>query len=82
MDSADHKKKVSIHAERAYALIFSGVITCETAADQRLFIDALICQCVTFTRILSGEQEFLALIDRLKNEVIDTMGAETPRRLH
>lgn len=82
MDSPDNKKKASIHAERAYALIFSGVITCESAVDQRMLINALICQCATFTRIISGEQEFLALIERLKNEVLDTMGAEASRLLH
>lgn len=33
----------SIHAQRAYALIMSGVAECDTALDQRLLLDFLIC---------------------------------------
>lgn len=72
MDHSDSIKKTSIHAQRAYALILSGVAECDTALDQRLLLDSLICQCAVFTRILSGEREFYDLLDRLKCVDLDS----------
>lgn len=65
MDHSDNNG-TSIHAQRAYALIMSGVAECDTAQDQRLLLDSLICQCAVFTRILGGEREFYDLLEKLK----------------
>ena len=82
MDHAENATKPSIHAERAYALILSGFIECSTALEQRLLLDSLVCQCAAFTRILSGEQEFFDLLERLK--YIDCSHADwlLPRQNH
>ncbi|MBK0032579.1 hypothetical protein IBT47_09810 [Erwinia sp. S43] len=74
MDQSDSNKKTSIHAQRAYALILSGVAECDTALDQRLLLDSLICQCAMFTRILGGEQEFYDLLEKLKRVDLDVAG--------
>lgn len=66
MDKPGNRTRASIHAERAYALILSGVSECDTALDQRLLLDSLVCQCAAFTRMLSGEHEFFQLLERLK----------------
>ncbi|AIQ99560.1 hypothetical protein JY494_09905 [Serratia marcescens] len=58
MDHSDNNR-TSIHAQRAYALIMSGVAECDTALDQRLLLDSLICQCAVFTRILGANANFL-----------------------
>lgn len=57
MDHSDNNG-TSIHAQRAYALIMSGVAECDTALDQRLLLDSLICQCAVFTRILGANVIF------------------------
>ncbi|UXS00090.1 hypothetical protein [Agrobacterium tumefaciens] len=79
MDHSDNNGGTSIHAQRAYALIMSGVAECDTALDQRLLLDSLICQCAVFTRILGGESQFYDLLEKLKRidlgEVGDLMSA-------
>ncbi|SUD31449.1 Uncharacterised protein [Pseudomonas fluorescens] len=74
MDSPDNATKSSIHAERAYALIMSGVAECKTARDQLIQLNSIICQCAVFTRILSGEQELHELLERLMYVDTDVEG--------
>jgi hypothetical protein len=73
MDNSDDNG-TSIHAQRAYALIMSGVEECDTALDQRLLLDSLICQCAVFTRILGSEREFYDLLEKLKRVDLDIAG--------
>lgn len=82
MDHSDSNKKTSIHAQRAYSLILSGVAECDTALDQRLLLDSLICQCAVFTRILGGEREFYDLLERLKRIDLDVAGDLMPATQH
>ncbi|AMS16090.1 hypothetical protein A3218_17910 [Pseudomonas chlororaphis] len=65
--SHNETTKPSIHADRAYSLILSAVLKCETAQDQLLLINSILSQCAIFICMLSGEQEFHALLDRLKD---------------
>ena len=51
MDHSDNNG-TSIHVQRAYVLIISGVAECDTAMDQRLLLDSLICPWAVFTRRL------------------------------
>ncbi|EMC2289014.1 hypothetical protein VB661_002672 [Salmonella enterica] len=81
MDHSDNNG-TSIHAQRAYALIMSGVAECNTALDQRLLLDSLICQCAVFTRILGGEREFYDLLEKLKRVDLDTAGDLMPATQH
>ncbi|HBN9494410.1 hypothetical protein [Pseudomonas aeruginosa] len=80
----DHSENngTSIHAQRAYALIMSGVAECDTALDQRLLLDSLICQCAVFTRILGGEREFFDLLEKLRRVDLDTAGDLMPATQH
>ncbi|CAP41716.1 MULTISPECIES: hypothetical protein [Pseudomonadota] len=82
MDHSDSNKKTSIHAQRAYSLILSGVAECDTALDQRLLLDSLICQCAVFTRILGGEREFYDLLEKLKRIDLDVAGDLMPATQH
>ncbi|HEE4993119.1 TPA: hypothetical protein R7I52_004221 [Klebsiella pneumoniae] len=82
MDHSDSNKKTSIHAQRAYSLILSGVAECDTALDQRLLLDSLICQCAVFTRILGGEREFYDLLEKLKRIDLDVVGDLMPATQH
>ncbi|ELF6204838.1 TPA: hypothetical protein QEM76_005628 [Pseudomonas putida] len=82
MDHAENTTKPSIHAERAYALILSGVAECDTALEQRLLLDSLVCQCAVFTRILSGEQEFFDLLERLKYIDLNRADGLLPQQNH
>lgn len=81
MDHSDNNG-TSIHAQRAYALIMSGVAECDTALDQRLLLDSLICQRAVFTRILGGEREFHDLLEKLKRVDLDTAGDLMPATQH
>ncbi|MBS3685122.1 hypothetical protein [Klebsiella quasipneumoniae] len=81
MDHSDNDG-TSIHAQRAYALIMSGVAECDTALDQRLLLDSLICQCAVFTRILGGEREFYDLLEKLKRVDLVTAGDLMPATQH
>ncbi|CAI1202373.1 hypothetical protein [Serratia ficaria] len=81
MDHSDNNG-TSIHAQRAYALIMSGVAECDTALDQRLLLDSLICQCAVFTRILGGEREFFDLLEKLRRVDLDTAGDLMPATQH
>lgn len=81
MDHSDNNG-ASIHAQRAYALIMSGVTGCDTAQEQRLLLDSLICQCAVFTRLLSGEREFYNLLEKLKRVDLDTAGDMMPATQH
>lgn len=81
MDHSDNNG-ASIHAQRAYALIMSGVADCDTALDQRLLLDSLICQCAVFTRILGGEREFFDLLEKLRRVDFDTAGDLMPATQH
>lgn len=81
MDHSDNNG-TSIHAQRAYALIMSGVADCDTALDQRLLLDSLICQCAVFTRILGGEREFFDLLEKLRRVDLDTAGDLMPATQH
>ncbi|HAB5395080.1 TPA_asm: hypothetical protein GB599_01215 [Salmonella enterica subsp. enterica serovar Mbandaka] len=81
MDHSDNNG-TSIHAQRAYALIMSGVAECDTALDQRLLLDSLICQCAVFTRILGGEREFLDLLEKLRRVDLDIAGDLMPATQH
>lgn len=81
MDHSDNNR-TSIHAQRAYALIMSGVAECDTALDQRLLLDSLICQCAVFTRILGGEREFFDLLEKLRRVDLDTAGDLMPATQH
>lgn len=81
MDHSDNNG-TSIHAQRAYALIMSGVADCDTALDQRLLLDSLICQCAVFTRILGGEREFFDLLEKLRRVDFDTAGDLMPATQH
>ncbi|MFT0596296.1 hypothetical protein [Klebsiella michiganensis] len=81
MDHSDNNG-TSIHAQRAYALIMSGVAECDTAMDQRLLLDSLICQCAVFTRILGGEREFFDLLEKLRRVDLDTAGDLVPATQH
>ncbi|HCE5827441.1 TPA: hypothetical protein NHK69_003946 [Pseudomonas aeruginosa] len=82
MDHSGSNKKTSIHAQRAYSLILSGVAECNTALEQRLLLDSLVCQCAAFTRILSGEQEFFDLLERLKYIDLDSSNGFLPKQSH
>ncbi|EPB9494643.1 TPA: hypothetical protein L4Q76_001633 [Pseudomonas aeruginosa] len=82
MDHSDTNKKTSVHAQRAYSLILSGVAECDTALDQRLLLDSLICQCAVFTRILGGEREFYDLLEKLKRIDLDVAGDLLPATQH
>ncbi|EPP5101065.1 hypothetical protein ACUQRY_001329 [Enterobacter hormaechei] len=82
MDHSDSNKKTSIHAQRAYSLILSGIAECDTALDQRLLLDSLICQCAVFTRILGGEREFYDLLEKLKRIDLDVAGDLMPATQH
>ncbi len=81
MENSDNNG-TSIHAQRAYALIMSGVAECDTALDQRLLLDSLICQCAVFTRILGGEREFFDLLEKLRRVDLDTAGDLMPATQH
>ncbi|HDT1677175.1 TPA: hypothetical protein QHQ92_001689 [Enterobacter hormaechei subsp. steigerwaltii] len=81
MDHSDNNG-TSIHAQRAYALIMSGVAECDSALDQRLLLDSLICQCAVFTRILGGEREFFDLLEKLRRVDLDTAGDLMPATQH
>lgn len=81
MDHSDDNG-ASIQAQRAYALMMSGVAECDTAQDQRLLLDSLIFQCAVFTRILGGEQEFYDLLEKLKCVDLDTAGDLMPAIQH
>lgn len=74
--------KSSSHAEKACQLILSGVQQCRTAEDQLLLLDSLACQCALFARLLSGEREFHALLERLKQVDFDTIGDLMPQTQH
>lgn len=82
MDHSDNTIRPSIHAERAYALILSGVAECNTALEQRLLLDSLVCQCAVFTRMLSGEQAFFDLLERLKYIDPDSPNGFLPEQSH
>ncbi|WP_273828846.1 hypothetical protein [Pseudomonas sp. SBT1-2] len=83
MEHSENPIKPSIHADRAYALILSAVLKCETAQDQLLLINSILSQCAIFVCMLSGEQEFHALLDRLKcvdlEEISDGL---RPQKIH
>jgi len=74
MNGSDSASKPSIHAERAYALILSGVSECETALDQRLLLNSLICQGAIFARLWTSEKEFHELLERLKYVDLEVYG--------
>lgn len=82
MDRLSDYPKSSIHAEKAYELILSGVQQCNTAEDQLLLLDSLVCQCALFARLLSGDQKFHALLERLKQIDFDTIGDFMPLTQH
>ncbi|MCK2094541.1 hypothetical protein [Thauera aromatica] len=82
MDRLSDSLESSIYAEKAYQLILSGVQECHSAKDQRLLLESLMCQCALFSRILGGEQEFHALLERLKTIDFDTLGHMMPPTWH
>ncbi|MGP3790556.1 hypothetical protein [Pseudomonas sp. B392_1p] len=82
MDRLSDIPKSSIYAEKAYQLILSGVQQCHSPEDQRLFLDSLVCQCALFARLLNGEREFHALLERLKQVDFDTIGDLMPPTQH
>ncbi|MFG8723601.1 hypothetical protein ACEPUM_09715 [Pseudomonas aeruginosa] len=55
-------------SERAYDLILGALKTCETAEEQRRFIDVLLCQSAALTRILSGADRLEAVLAAVQNE--------------
>lgn len=84
MNSSHNKTtKPSIHADRAYTLILSAVLKCETAQDQLLLINSILSQCAIFICMLSGEQEFHALLDRLRCVDLEELGdGLQPQKIH
>ncbi|GKT02121.1 hypothetical protein AVKW3434_22050 [Acidovorax sp. SUPP3434] len=82
MNLTDSTTKPSIYAERAYALILAGVTACDSARDQRLLLDSLVCQCAAFTRLLCGEQQFFDLLERLKYIDFSVPEGVLPARSH
>ncbi|WJV25507.1 MULTISPECIES: hypothetical protein [Pseudomonas] len=73
---------IGAHAERAFDLIQSGITECGTGEEQRLLLESILCQCAAFTRLLSGEEEFLALLDRIRNVTNDIASEHWPKQLH
>lgn len=82
MDNSDSDLKPSVHAVRAYDLILSGVAQCETALDQRLLLNSIICQGAILARILTGEVEFHDLLERLKHVDLGVAGGILPMQSH
>lgn len=82
MDNSDSASKPSVHAVRAYELILSGVAQCETALDQRLLLNSIICQGAVFARMLTNEVEFHELLERLKYVDLDVDGGILPNQSH
>ncbi|TRO24306.1 hypothetical protein EQ826_17550 [Ectopseudomonas mendocina] len=82
MDRLSEFPKSSIYAEKAYELILSGMKQCESAEDQRLLLESLMCQCALFARLLNGEQEFQALLKRLKDIDSDMFAELMPLTRH
>ncbi|WP_400564404.1 hypothetical protein ACFELC_23680 [Pseudomonas aeruginosa] len=58
-------------SERAYDLILGALKTCETAEEQRRFIDVLLCQSAALTRILSGAERLEAVLAAVQKEDFD-----------
>lgn len=83
MAHSENPIKPSIHADLAYALILSAVLKCETAQDQLLLINSILSQCAIFVCMLSGEQEFHALLDRLRCVDLEELGdGLLPHKIH
>ncbi|WP_315138758.1 hypothetical protein [Achromobacter marplatensis] len=82
MDRLDSQVKPSIYAQKAYQLILSGVNQFQSAQDQRLLLESILCQCAVFARMLSGEQEFQDLLQRLSDFDFEAELEETPSRVH
>ncbi|OCX15316.1 hypothetical protein L1F06_013125 [Ectopseudomonas hydrolytica] len=71
-----------IYSEKAYELILAGMTECSTIEAQCMLLDAVVCQCALFTRVLGGEQMFLDLLERLKLIGLDMADAEMPLTHH
>lgn len=82
-NSHNKTNKPSIYADRAYTLILSAVLKCETAQDQLLLINSILSQCAIFVGMLSGKQELHALLDRLRCVELEELGdGLQPQKIH
>ena len=82
MKKTTYSETASEHAERAYTLILTGVMDCQSAEDQLLLLQSLVCQCAVFTRMLSGDEAFLALLEKIRHADIEVADAVLPRQIH
>ncbi|WP_025128602.1 hypothetical protein [Pseudomonas sp. PH1b] len=82
MESFDSQVKPSIYAKMAYELILRGVHRFQSETDRRLFLNSLLCQSALFARMLSGEEAFQDLLDRLKNFEFETEFQELVAQVH
>lgn len=81
MKKTTYSETASEHAERAYTLILTGVMDCQSAEDQLLLLQSLVCQCAVFTRMLSGDEAFLALLEKIRHADIEVADAVLPRQM-
>ncbi|MEX5447814.1 hypothetical protein [Stutzerimonas stutzeri] len=82
MKKTTYSDAASEHAERAYTLILSGVANCKSAEDQLLLLQSLVCQCAVFTRMLSGDEAFFALLEQIRHADIEMEDMVLPQQIH
>lgn len=77
-----YSEPASEYAERAYTLILSGVANCKSAEEQLLLLQSLVCQCAVFTRVLSGDEAFFALLEQIRDVDIEAAEMVLPQHIH
>lgn len=82
MKKTTYPESASEYAERAYTLILSGVANCKSAEEQLLLLQSLVCQCAVFTRVLSGDEAFFALLEQIRDVDIDAAEIILPQHIH